>query len=952
MEYRNEVHEQSINCSSNTWYLLDSTLKINPYVNIDIINFKTERSSLICKPNSNLIVTGIFYSLGNSSKNNLIFETGPRFSFNDLTLVFMTLILNDMSTAIGYSFSFTGTCKGTLEGSSIFNMDVLKIEQASNLKTYNSSSIQCKNILINETSTISFFNDSLLSSNKIMTNFGATMNMYNNSTIECDLLNCTNGSNVNLINNAIIHTNSIDINNGTSLCLYNETFLDINNSLTLINSRLDFRDGSRIHSDSIYLRPTNFALFSEKTLAMMVSNFLSFQLSFTYVLTVEKSPYIKTNFLILDFLGGIINVINRERFDMPLFVTKNSTIQNLNEISIADSIEQFDFIYSDEQIKNDFITPKCKILKGQLIRCGSNIDNTLFCHIIGMSNNNNNYIESYCNEFIEDYYLVPINDVHMIVVRSELSKGVVRHEKSNKKELNTQTLYVTFGETTVILDKVTDFIHINVTSQIPIDITTNILSQLSNQKQIFVTFSSSKGVLFERYLCSNGFIITSKIICILNATCENGIFDSTKGKCQKCQDTSCAKCTYDNQIEICQKCDSPYDLYDNICMKHSICKLSDGNTCIVCNDGYIIKNKVCVKLDGKCQIERNGLCELCDPIFSSLISISGECKIVENVIQHSAQSVIECNKGYMSNSSYCNKCDLIQEECDICDLMFCTKCLSSFVISQNTKCVTSSCNIANNNFKDQNGNCFPDITNCEIVVNGKCVKCIDNCILENDTCITNYNNTFCAVGTSWGCTRCINGFYYSYNTKTCEQCNSNCQTCLSQSICLSCNEGMFLSDHVCKSNDELKESYKKFSNTGSGCYQCNDGYYRNGIDCKHCDISCDTCLRSSDCFTCNLTNFKDFEGNCKPQTDLIGCAVQVTQNGCSICKPGYYSTNNECGICSNNCKECTLYNKLNAKYILKLTLAILEWIPSVQNVHFGRSQMKVVPSVKTHQFGG
>ncbi|ELP93728.1 hypothetical protein EIN_321410 [Entamoeba invadens IP1] len=548
-------------------------------------------------------------------------------------------------------------------------------------------------------------------------------------------------------------------------------------------------------------------------------------------------------------------------------------------------------------------------MKGQLIRCGGNMDDTLFCHIIRVSNNNNKYIDSYCNDYIEDYYLVPINDVYMIFVRSELSKGVVNNKKSNKKELNTQTLYVTLGETTVILDKVTDYIHINVTSQTPNEITTNLFSQLSNQKQILVTFSSSKGVLFVHYLCRNGFITTSKIVCISNATCENGIFDSTKRKCQKCQDTNCAKCTYDNQIEICQKCDSPYDLYDNICMKHLNCKFSDGNTCIVCNDGYIIKNKVCVKLDGKCQIERNGLCELCDPIFSSLISISGECKSIENEIKHSAQSVVECNKGYISNSSFCNKCDLIQDNCDICESGHCTKCFSSFLISQNSKCESLTCDTINNTFKDQNGNCLPDITNCEIVVNKKCVKCIDNCILENDTCITNYNNTFCAVGTSLGCTRCINGFYYSYNTKTCERCNSNCQTCLSQSICLSCNEGMFLSDHVCKSNDELKDSCKKFSNTGSGCYQCNDGYYRNRVDCKRCDISCDTCLRASDCFTCNSTNFKDFSGNCKPQTSINGCAVQVTQNGCSICKPGYYSTNNECGICSNNCKECTLYNK-------------------------------------------
>ncbi|ELP86210.1 protein kinase domain containing protein, partial [Entamoeba invadens IP1] len=88
------------------------------------------------------------------------------------------------------------------------------------------------------------------------------------------------------------------------------------------------------------------------------------------------------------------------------------------------------------------------------------------------------------------------------------------------------------------------------------------------------------------------------------------------------------------------------------------------------------------------------------------------------------------------------------------------------------------------------------------------------------------------------------------------------------------------------------------------------GYYRVGMDCVECLSNCSTCNTKDTCLTCNLTNYKTTSGKCLPQNSIFGCAVEVTQNGCNKCLPGYYTINNkECEKCNNNCTTCTQYEK-------------------------------------------
>ncbi|ELP93617.1 proto-oncogene tyrosine protein kinase FER, putative [Entamoeba invadens IP1] len=151
----------------------------------------------------------------------------------------------------------------------------------------------------------------------------------------------------------------------------------------------------------------------------------------------------------------------------------------------------------------------------------------------------------------------------------------------------------------------------------------------------------------------------------------------------------------------------------------------------------------------------------------------------------------------------------------------------------------------------------------------------------------------------------------------------NCTSCVSTSSqCISCKNGYYLGENnKCISNEELIKKCEKVAIVTSGCYQCREGYYRVGLDCIECISNCSTCNTNSKCLTCNSTNYKTQDGDCIPQSSLIGCQLEVTQNGCSKCQNGYFTVKtNECEKCDDNCETCSVSNtkctSCHSNYIL------------------------------------
>ncbi|ELP84157.1 tyrosine protein kinase, putative [Entamoeba invadens IP1] len=203
---------------------------------------------------------------------------------------------------------------------------------------------------------------------------------------------------------------------------------------------------------------------------------------------------------------------------------------------------------------------------------------------------------------------------------------------------------------------------------------------------------------------------------------------------------------------------------------------------------------------------------------------------------------------------------------------------------------------------------------CVFIVNNKCLECDNNYNLNNsDMCVNVSNDTTltkCIMYNKHSYISCDIGYYLLF--AKCHPCSENCTSCIeSDTKCLLCKYRFYMGENCkCIPRTGLLGKCDKISQITGGCYQCKDGYYRVGMDCVECLSNCSTCNTKDACLTCNLTNYKTTSGKCLPQNSIIGCAVEVTQNGCNKCLRGYHTINDkDCKKCNNNCTTCTQHEK-------------------------------------------
>ncbi|ELP89890.1 protein serine/threonine kinase, putative [Entamoeba invadens IP1] len=209
--------------------------------------------------------------------------------------------------------------------------------------------------------------------------------------------------------------------------------------------------------------------------------------------------------------------------------------------------------------------------------------------------------------------------------------------------------------------------------------------------------------------------------------------------------------------------------------------------------------------------------------------------------------------------------------------------------------------VCRNNTK-RNTCCEKEIPDCTRYFNGRCIQCSNKSALYNNTCIKREEN--CQTESPNGlCIRCSDGYFL--NNIFCEKCNDTCSTCLDRNTCLSCiNSSFYISRNVCKSQEDLVNTCVQY-NVNGGCFMCADGYYTHEKSCDECSDECLTCfLSSTQCTRCSQNYYKNVSGVCKPKSDIIGCSVPITENGCSKCLDGFYNKQNECFLCNETCLTC------------------------------------------------
>ncbi|ELP91138.1 protein serine/threonine kinase, putative, partial [Entamoeba invadens IP1] len=525
--------------------------------------------------------------------------------------------------------------------------------------------------------------------------------------------------------------------------------------------------------------------------------------------------------------------------------------------------------------------------------------NKIFCHVEECKSKIIKYIEHYCPcDNTEDWYITPLQNISTLFVNLSAYNT---HSKTNHKTGDVFTTEsVSFGSTQISLYK-TDNIVIGISTPKVVDI------KIFSLTKTFLLISETKltyaGVQFNAVLnTENGFM---KIKIVLR--CTHKTYNKTSQTCEDptiCDDKYCKYCPINKNI--CMSCKSQFIVVNSVCKKITNCEFSKSNACFKCLIGYSLQGITC-EYKEKCLLNQlDGKCQICN-INIGYINNAGECvksDINSNLIAENND--VSCNKGFVSNSTNCIKCDEKYTNPELCENGKITKCNSLSKMNANGKCEITDCVIPN----DENGKCTTTIDNCKYLLNGKCNECENEFIFTNNTCQKNKEQN-CILQNSFGCTRCNDTFYIDKSAHQCKKCDDSCLTCFETSTkCLSCPQNTYLSNYKCNTNHDLKIKCKQFATFGSGCIVCNEGYYRFGLDCVKCDSKCFTCNTKTTCLICNSTNYKTSSGDCLPQSDIIGCAVNVTQNGCSKCQDGYYTSNtNECQKCDENCFTCLLNNK-------------------------------------------
>jgi len=451
--------------------------------------------------------------------------------------------------------------------------------------------------------------------------------------------------------------------------------------------------------------------------------------------------------------------------------------------------------------------------------------------------------------------------------------------------------------------------------------------------------------------------------------CPDGYVD-IKGVCTKCSSDKCKSCNPSNLTE-CYDCKSPYLKDENNCV--STCptnKLPTNNTCVVCKENC----SVC-HVDKTCDVCQTGLFKYVGNCVSSCPNGTytdyDSCRNCTNSKCKTCESgLIKCTScypgQYLYNGNCYDECPVstflgLNNTCYDCSIS-CTKCTAQ---NNCTECVSGFGIIKRDNgiFCDKEPVCPSGYT---VTKEGNCIPCVDSncqsCYSASPSQCNTCKQDYFLFGTS--CVKpCPQGFYgiqgkcYSCDTN-CKNCTSkgSCSECfdryylLSNSTCVDCNNPRYVKvGKYCQpcnvdnclqcdlSNPDicLNCRYPFALSFGKCTEECPAGYYKDGMNCKQCSSTCETCSDPNSCKTCKAGTYllidkcvdkcptgwvvtldrkcvKCTDDNCvlcnADTPDVCNQCNQYTflfQGKCKkVCDDGYFAKDQTCNRCPENCTRC------------------------------------------------
>ncbi|ELP89325.1 cysteine surface protein, putative, partial [Entamoeba invadens IP1] len=736
-----------------------------------------------------------------------------------------------------------------------------------------------KVLFFNDKSTLTMNDNSIINSTFILCFYSATLVMNLNTQINgITFFNLYKNAHASLKDYSEINMGSNLVEVETSYLLLND-FSKINNA-----ERIYVKRGGIINLNGT-------AHFSQINTKSYQSGGKGDN-SYSAILNVTGNSYINVSTTFV-FFNSILEVSNRDIRDLPVVFYSGLNAVSLTNFKVQ-SQNDFDILCSQMVKIYSSVAGTKMLLGGKLLRYGTS--NKIFCHVEDVTNKIVKYSEPYCPcDDIEDWYIAPLPNVKSLFVEINKIKTSSKTLLKSIDEFSSESVLI--GNTQISLYK-TDSIVLNIST--PKTINIKLFSLTKTVLLITETKLNFEGVQFNAALnTKDGFKILEVVI-----RCTNGIYIKTTQRCEDftiCNDANCKYCPFNKNS--CVLCKSQFALVNSKCEHIVNCELPLSNRCLKCATGFSLKDGLCVSDETCITVQLSGRCQICTT-NNGCINNNGKCvESDKNSEVITNYNIVSCNKNFVSNTTNCLKCNDLYIYSELCENGKATKCDSSSQMDTNGICKINDCVLPN----DQNGKCTTTIDYCIYLSNGKCNECETEHYLSNNIC-NNNKKPNCILQNSFGCMKCQDTYYLDESTKQCEGCDPSCLTCFDTSTkCLSCPHNTFLSNYKCNTNEDLKLTCNKFTSYGSGCVACKDGFYRVGLDCFECDQKCKTCNNKYSCLTCNLTNYKTNSGDCLPQSDIIGCAVNVTQSGCSKCQDGYYIINtNECQECNDNCNTCTL----------------------------------------------
>ncbi|ELP90228.1 cysteine surface protein, putative, partial [Entamoeba invadens IP1] len=678
-----------------------------------------------------------------------------------------------------------------------------------------------------------------------------------------------------------------------SLLMYNSSSINLNgNAKVTVTKSSEIANGIVLMSDNSFINTPYFNMHPNGKLVLDGVNGIP---------TVNCSSFVCSQGIVNITYNSIIYVDTSTNMNNCNFFLTNRTIRDfplffVNSFNLADNNYvtnnwNFDLVYSKTPVVSASQTNL--LLDGHLYRNGNS--KKIFCHLnqFDSTTNTMSYTEPYCPcEDKEDWYITPFANITFLKITVDSTKNY-KNKNIKKVDDDFTDESATIGNTQISFFKTNNMI-VQITSKISVK-----LELYSLTKKVL--FISETKLVYGNVKYNTALNTKNGIKIISGVECGNGLYNKSSQQCHILNDCDVSNCKYcPNDRSVCEVCQSTYELIDGNCIKNENCLFSTSNWCKKCLNGFYMKNGNCEKVTDCNVIKIDGTCQICENNNKKMLNLNGECIESDKtkVETTSDTNINTCKNGYFLNINICEKC----VNSSLCENGRVTKCDTNNEMSINRNCDIKNCEIPN----DTNGRCNKEIINCTILTNAKCEECDNNFILSQNKC-ENRGDIRCEVQNSIGCIKCKDSYFYDKNTKNCEKCDSTCLTCFdNETTCLSCKSGMYLSDYKCNTNKDLQVKCLQFASFGSGCVVCKDGYYRVGLDCFECDLNCETCNDKKNCYTCNKTNYKTNGGDCLPQGGIVGCAVNVTQSGCSKCQDGYYLVNtNECNKCDDNCNTCT-----------------------------------------------